>query len=171
MASNYTEHYDLCQWEATDQVQRTDFNADNAKVDAALAEHAAALEENAEAISAEASTRASAVASITAELEKRGNCKIYATSYAGTGTTSHSHTFPSQPLAVLIAGPSFQLTAIAGCSYAFSMEGGNTWGAELVWNDCTLTISYGGSLGGGDSKIGNEAGSTYYLVALMDAET
>ena len=37
MASNYTEHYDLCQWEATDQVQRTDFNADNAKVDAALA--------------------------------------------------------------------------------------------------------------------------------------
>ena len=37
MASNYTEHYDLCQWEATDQVQRTEFNADNAKVDAALA--------------------------------------------------------------------------------------------------------------------------------------
>ena len=36
MASNYTEHYDLCQWEATDQVQRTDFNADNAKIDAAL---------------------------------------------------------------------------------------------------------------------------------------
>ena len=36
MASNYTEHYDLCQWEATDQVQRVDFNADNAKVDAAL---------------------------------------------------------------------------------------------------------------------------------------
>ena len=37
MASNYTEYYDLCQWEATDQVQRTDFNADNAKIDAALA--------------------------------------------------------------------------------------------------------------------------------------
>ena len=36
MASNYTEHYDLCQWEATDAVQRVEFNADNAKVDAAL---------------------------------------------------------------------------------------------------------------------------------------
>ena len=36
MASNYTEHYDLCQWEATDQVQRTDFNADNAKLDTLL---------------------------------------------------------------------------------------------------------------------------------------
>ena len=31
MASHYTEHYNLCQWEPTDQVQRTDFNADNAK--------------------------------------------------------------------------------------------------------------------------------------------
>ena len=37
MASNYTEHYGLCQWEATDQVLRTDFNGDNAKVEAALA--------------------------------------------------------------------------------------------------------------------------------------
>ena len=36
MASNQTSNYGLSQWEATDQVQRTDFNADNAKVDAAL---------------------------------------------------------------------------------------------------------------------------------------
>ena len=37
MASNYTTNYNLCQWQPTDQVQRTDFNADNAKLDAALA--------------------------------------------------------------------------------------------------------------------------------------
>ena len=36
MASNYTEKYKLCQWEATDQVLRTDFNEDNAKLEAAL---------------------------------------------------------------------------------------------------------------------------------------
>ena len=36
MATNYTTNYDLCQWESTDQVLRTDFNADNAKIDAAL---------------------------------------------------------------------------------------------------------------------------------------
>lgn len=36
MASNYTGNYNLCQWEATDAVLRTDFNEDNAKVDAAL---------------------------------------------------------------------------------------------------------------------------------------
>lgn len=37
MASNYTEKYGLCQWEATDAVLRTDFNEDNAKIEAALA--------------------------------------------------------------------------------------------------------------------------------------
>lgn len=36
MASNYTEHLGLCQWEATDQVLREEFNADNAKIDALL---------------------------------------------------------------------------------------------------------------------------------------
>lgn len=37
MASNYTEKYELCQWEETDAVLRTDFNEDNAKIEAALA--------------------------------------------------------------------------------------------------------------------------------------
>ena len=37
MATNQTANYDLNQWLSTDQVLRTDFNADNAKLDAALA--------------------------------------------------------------------------------------------------------------------------------------
>ena len=44
MASNYTEHYGLCQWEAGDPFIRTDFNQDNQKIDAALAGHDGALE-------------------------------------------------------------------------------------------------------------------------------
>lgn len=36
MSTNHTENYDLCQWLATDPVLRTDFNSDNAKIDAAL---------------------------------------------------------------------------------------------------------------------------------------
>ena len=36
MASNHTEHFSLNQWQADDQVKRTDFNEDNAKIDAAL---------------------------------------------------------------------------------------------------------------------------------------
>ena len=37
MATNHTTNYQLCQWEATDKVLRTDFNEDNQKIDAALA--------------------------------------------------------------------------------------------------------------------------------------
>ena len=36
MSTNHTEHYSLCQWLATDQVQRADFNQDNARIDTAL---------------------------------------------------------------------------------------------------------------------------------------
>lgn len=36
-----TEHYQLNQWDAEDAIQRTDFNADNKKIDAAIAALAA----------------------------------------------------------------------------------------------------------------------------------
>ena len=36
MASNHTANYNLSQWEENDEVLRADFNADNAKLDAAL---------------------------------------------------------------------------------------------------------------------------------------
>lgn len=38
MASGHTEQYQLNQWEANDLVVRTDFNADNLKIEAALAQ-------------------------------------------------------------------------------------------------------------------------------------
>lgn len=41
---NKTEKYQLNQWELTDRIQMEDFNADNAKIEAALAEQAAVLE-------------------------------------------------------------------------------------------------------------------------------
>ena len=36
MATNYTTNYQLNQWEPTDQVLRTEFNADNVKIETAL---------------------------------------------------------------------------------------------------------------------------------------
>ena len=36
MASGQTQYYELNQWEAADQVLRTEFNADNQKIDGAL---------------------------------------------------------------------------------------------------------------------------------------
>ena len=44
MSTNYTEHYNLCQWEPADKVLREDFNADNAKLDAALAAQQTAID-------------------------------------------------------------------------------------------------------------------------------
>ena len=37
MASNHTTNYQLNQWAKPDRVMMDDFNADNAKIDAALA--------------------------------------------------------------------------------------------------------------------------------------
>ena len=42
MSTNHTPNFNLSQWEETDKVLRTDFNADNAKIDAALFCHPSA---------------------------------------------------------------------------------------------------------------------------------
>ena len=71
MASNYTMNYQLNQWEAADQVLRTDFNQDNQKIDAALAGLAA---KNTELEGAVAAAVAGA-----------GNCQMELFTYTGTG--------------------------------------------------------------------------------------
>ena len=43
MSTNYTSNFHLCQWEAGDPVLRADFNADNAKLDAALTAQQSAI--------------------------------------------------------------------------------------------------------------------------------
>ena len=40
MASNHTPNIGLCQWSADDMVLRSDYNADNAKLDEAISERA-----------------------------------------------------------------------------------------------------------------------------------
>ena len=50
MASNYTTNYGLCQWEPGDNFVRTEFNQDNAKIDAALGALAAGRLERSQVI-------------------------------------------------------------------------------------------------------------------------
>lgn len=57
---NQTEHYQLNRWEKSDRIMMDDFNADNAKIDAALAAHSAALAANAAAMAAEENARRTA---------------------------------------------------------------------------------------------------------------
>src|SRR5699024_2355894 len=78
MSSQKTEHYELNQWLATDQVLRTDFNADNAKIDAALAGLA------------ETDT------ALWAAVQKCGNCKIVRVPFTGNGFVQVNISFPQK---------------------------------------------------------------------------
>lgn len=71
MASNYTANYGLCQWEPGDSFMRSEFNGDNARVDAAL--HAL---ESGKAEAAAVTALAGAV---------NGKCRLAAGSYTGNG--------------------------------------------------------------------------------------
>ena len=87
MPSNQTPNYALNQWERDDRILMEDFNADNAKIDAALATQAALL----------------------AGLEARkGNCRIECRNYVGTGNSGPDYptviTFSRRPLSVIIFG-------------------------------------------------------------------
>ncbi|MCI8678067.1 MAG: hypothetical protein HFF46_06995 [Lawsonibacter sp.] len=67
MSTNHTPNYQLSQWERSDRIQMEDFNADNAKIDAALAQlQATAL-------------------------------RIHTGGYMGTGTQSHTIELPFKP--------------------------------------------------------------------------
>ena len=96
MASNYTENYALCQWEPTDQVQRTDFNADNAKLDAALAALDSGKADQS-ALNALSSTVSSLSANVTANLTK-----LTFGTYVGNGASTRTISLGVTPKAVLV---------------------------------------------------------------------
>ena len=69
MASNHTEHFSLNQWLPDDQVKRTDFNEDNAKLDAALNDLSGGLAEKADQAALDALAAEVAKKATTAALE------------------------------------------------------------------------------------------------------
>ena len=74
MASNQTSNYGLNQWEPTDQVLRTDFNADNSKIDAAL-----------KGLADTVAAQGTLLAGQETAIPKLGNCKIEHFTYYGNG--------------------------------------------------------------------------------------
>lgn len=67
---NQTANYQLNQWESTDRILMSDFNSDNAKIDAALKAQAEAISEEAAARTAAVGVKADASA-LTAEVSAR----------------------------------------------------------------------------------------------------
>ena len=133
MASNYTSNYGLCQWEATDQVLRTEFNEDNAKVDAVLK----TVEETVDLHSQLLETH-------TSELEKRGNCRIQLTSYTGNGKDGsefkNSITFAEKPLLILIlSGNGGYGFFPADASAGLTSSGSSNASVYVTWTDTKLT--------------------------------
>ena len=90
MASNYTENYGLCQWEATDSFVRTEFNQDNARIDAALKDledtkaEQAALSSLSATVSGKASQ--SSVNSLSTAVNQK--CRMKAGTYTGSGSAT-----------------------------------------------------------------------------------
>lgn len=167
MASNYTEHYDLCQWEATDQVQRTDFNADNAKVDAALNTLAGQVAEKADGDDLAALSET--VAGHTAALNSKGNCRIVYGSYNGSGAYGSANpctlTFDGKPLAVFVMAQSHNSNTWAAF---LPMIRGAQWASAST--PCTVTWSENGvSWYHDDSAQYQLSRGTNFYIALLEA--
>lgn len=126
MSSNRTEHYGLCQWEAGDQVIRTDFNEDNARLDGALA------------------GQAEAITALTEALEKKGNCRIE--TFTVRDGVRHNN---SNPLVIQFSAVPAFFVLFDGSSIAFCLGGSNR--AFVLYNGPSsaaisgLVVSWSGS--------------------------
>lgn len=107
MASNHTEHFSLNQWLPDDQVKRTDFNEDNAKIDAALNDLSGGLAEKADQTALDALAAEVAKKATTAALEALSKklasmpCLVTGT-YTGDGAESRLISLGFQPKALLV---------------------------------------------------------------------
>ena len=70
----HTTNFNLSQWAKSDRIQMADFNADNQKIDAALA-----------AVS-------------------QCNCRLYDATYTGDGAEAKTLTFPAKPMLIMSLG-------------------------------------------------------------------
>ena len=139
MASNYTENYGLCQWEATDQVLREEFNQDHVKIDEtlkALADKDLALE--------------SAMTTVAAAA---GNCQMELITYTGTGTYGTGKgtkiTFSHIPDIYFIVGDLALVTGQGGNKTPLLVAQDKTYNESFVddtnvtWNDAQLSLVNG----------------------------
>ena len=151
MASNYTSNYNLCQWAASDKVLRTEFNADNAKIDAALASKAeqSALNSLQSTVNGLKTGKAdktaldalsSTVSAQGAALAKR-NCFVYMDSYTGDGQSSRTFTFPAKPwLAAFFRQDGTATLALRGMGKG-AVSGSSSSTMGFSWSGNSVTVS------------------------------
>jgi len=163
----HTTNYNLSQWDAADRILRTDFNADNAKIDAALRSLSSSVSGKASASTVNSLSQT--VAQHTTSLAKKGNCLFYATSYTGKGTYGDANrcslSFPHKPWVVFVTFSGSLMTMIQGAG-----------GAPITESGASSNIVYwsGNSVQWFNTQNANwqmnRSQSKYFVVALLDAE-
>ena len=146
-----TTNYQLNQWAKPDRVMMDDFNADNAKIDAAL-------KANADAILPPDPAAAC------------GTCRIVYGSYVGNGQYGSSNpktlTFDGTPLFVALSGR-YHFFAVKGCSFVQTLSSPSLadLSLPLTWGDRSVSCY---STENAD-KQQNLSGTDYFYIALLAA--
>lgn len=143
---NQTKKYQLNLWDKTDRIQMEDFNADNAKIEAAL----------------------SSVAEQAALVTQCGNCQLYYGTYTGTGSGATVLSFEKKPLFVTIMGDNIWITAVQGAPVAIAKNAGEVYGGNNAATWSGNSVSLVNRSNSAESQC-NEKGATYYVMALMNA--
>lgn len=149
----YTSNYDLNQWEAADIVTRADFNADNAKIDAAL------------------KTVATAAANAQSAVSSKGNCTVVCGTYTGTGSSgsagANQLTFSGMPMLVVVqarkdSNIQRRLVMVRDSDFGLTVPGANS-DASVEWGSDSVLWYRSNSA---DIQM-NTSGKVYSYVALL----
>ena len=146
MSTNHTQNYSLCQWEPADKVLREDFNADNAKLDAALAAQQTAID--AAQASADGAFRPSYHPVVTG-------------GYHGNGAETREITLGFRPRAVLVLESSMAMQEGAYQYSAMVVEGLNyAYGNPVTISDAGFKVY------SSKSQLTNQSGLKYFYIAI-----
>ena len=161
MATNHTANYSLNQWQATDPVLRTDFNEDNAKIDAALKSLNTTVQQHTTQLSQQAT-----------QLAARGNITYTTSSYVGTGGDNpNTLTFSKKPIFIYICGPleGASLFLMQGQSQSVGRGAGGDYGNNRVtWSGNSVSWI---SVYNNENTQCNKKDIDYLVVAFLDAGT
>ena len=143
---NHTPNYNLSQWAKSDRVLMDDFNADNAKIDAALA-------------------------GFTAALTQKGNCQIVTGSYTGSGKVGpnfpNSLTFNKTPVLLFVCGPTLGIM-VKGGSSGYMLQAGTSEEFTTAWDQNSVSW-YRNGFDLDPCQQMNESGKRYYYLAFLTA--
>ena len=184
MSTNKTTNYSLNQWVKSDRVLMEDFNADNAKIDAALAALSSgkadksALSSLQSVVDGKASTTAlnsaqstlnSKISGLQSTAASQGtalnlrNCRVYFATHTGDGGQAPTFTFPYRPWLVIFFREFYHgLVAVRGCNNIYVIGGeSRDFNTTYRFSGNSLTFTNGAGHVNGKESV-------YTVLALLE---